>query len=184
MNEELDEISARNLAQIRKNSTYAISFGVIIVMLGILAMGSPLVTGLALAIMVGSLLLFGGVAQLLFGIKSHTGIFNVILGVLTIIAGGFMASNPAVAMGTITVLIVVYLVVSGTLDVLFAFHIKPVPGWVWSLISGIISFLLGLMIWSQSPVSGTWAIGVSIGIRLFVNGLMLLMLGLNARAAQ
>ena len=51
------------------------------------------------------------------------------------------------------------------------------------MITGFLSIALGIMIWSQFPLSGLVAIGVLLGIKLFLSGLMLIMLGAGARRA-
>jgi len=55
-------------------------------------------------------------------------------------------------------------------------------GWGWSLLSGIISLLLGLAIWRQWPLSGLWVIGLFVGIEMLFSGLSWLMLGLAVRS--
>ncbi len=74
-----------------------------------------------------------------------------------------------------------YLVVSGAFEVMMSFQFRPASGWGWAALSGAASVLLGIMIWNQFPLSGAWAIGILVGVRLFFNGLTLLMLGLAAR---
>jgi uncharacterized membrane protein HdeD (DUF308 family) len=93
-----------------------------------------------------------------------------------------MVSNPGAALATMTMVLAIYLVISGVFEVMMAFQIKPVKGWGWALFSGVISILLGAMIWSQFPVSGLWTVGTLIGIKLFFSGWTLLMFGLTARS--
>ena len=74
-----------------------------------------------------------------------------------------------------------YLIFPGIFEVMMAFQIRPVKGWGGVVFSGILSMLLGFMIWKQFPLSGAWAIGILMGICLFFNGLSLVMLGLAVR---
>ena len=64
-----------------------------------------------------------------------------------------------------------------------AFQVKPNAGWGWALFNGIMSVILGAMIWSQFPLSGAWAIGILIGARLIFSGWTLIMFGMTARSA-
>jgi uncharacterized membrane protein HdeD (DUF308 family) len=183
MSEEFKNIDSTFLDEVKKNSGLTIAVGIIILLMGMFAMGSPLVAGVSLVISVGFMLIIGGVSQLAFALKARAGLFSIILGALTILAGVYMVSNPGVALSTMTLVIAIYLVISGIFEVMMAFQIKPVKGWGWALFSGVISVLLGAMIWSQFPVSGAWTVGTLVGIRLFFSGWMVLMFGLIARAA-
>lgn len=168
--------------RIKKNAGLTIGLGVIVLIVGLLAMGSPLVTGLSIAMLVGIMLIVGGVGQLIFSVQTGKGVFAILVSVLAIVAGIYMLANPAVALATLTVFLAAYLVVSGIFEILMAFQIKPNKGWGWVLFSGIVSLVLGGMIWSQFPVSGAWAIGLLVGINLFFSGWSLIMMGMAARS--
>ena len=55
------------------------------------------------------------------------------------------------------------------------------PNWIWLLLSGVVTFLLGLSIWHQWPLSGLWVIGLFVGVEMIFNGWSLVMLGLVAK---
>ncbi len=183
MSQEFQNIDSTLLDEVKTNSGLTIALGIVVLLMGMFAMGSPFIAGVSLAIAVGFMLIIGGVSQLVFALKARTGLFSIILGVLTVIAGGYMVSNPGVALATMTMVLAIYLVISGIFEVMMAFQIKPAKGWGWALFSGIISVLLGGMIWSQFPVSGAWTVGTLVGIKLFFSGWTLLMFGFTARAA-
>jgi uncharacterized membrane protein HdeD (DUF308 family) len=65
---------------------------------------------------------------------------------------------------------------------MLAFHMRPVAGWGWTLASGISALVLGVMIWSQWPVSGAWAVGLLVGIKIMFTGSSLMGLGFAARS--
>ncbi|RKF15620.1 hypothetical protein DBZ36_14630 [Alginatibacterium sediminis] len=181
MSQELSAIDSTFLREVKKNTGLTIAVSILVILMGIFAMGSPLVAGVSLAIAVGFILIFSGIAQLFFSVKVRAGIVSIILSILTIIAGGYMVSNPGVALASMTIVLAIYLVITGVFEAVMAFQIKPSKGWVWALFNGLISVLLGAMIWSQFPVSGVWSIGTLIGIKLFFTGWTLLMFGLSAR---
>lgn len=181
MSHDLQNTETPFLDAIKKNTGLTIAAGVITLLMGLFAMGSPLVAGASVALMVGVLLIIGGITQLGFAFKAGSGIWAIILGLLTVIAGGYMVSNPGAALATLTIFLVAYLVVSGVFEAIIAFQVKPAEGWGWAMFSGILSILLGLMFWSQFPISGAWAIGILLGVKLFFSGLSLLMFGISAR---
>ena len=169
------------MEEIKKNSGLTIAIGVIVLLMGFFAMGSPLIAGLSVTLMVGVMLIIGGIAQLVFAIKSRSGIFAIIIAVLMAIVGGYMISNPAAALASLTIFLAAYLIVSGIFEALLAFQVKPAKGWGWELFNGIISILLGAMIWNQFPISGAWAIGILFGVKLLFSGWTLITFGLAAR---
>lgn len=182
MSQEIQNIDSIFLNGLKKNAGLTVALGVVVLLMGMFAMASPFIAGITLVIAVGFLLIIGGLGQLVFALKTRAGLFSIILAVLTIIAGGYMVSNLGIALATMTMVLAIYFIITGVFEVMMAFHIKPVKGWGWVLFSGVISVLLGAMIWSQFPVSGTWAIGMLIGIKLFFSGWVLLMFGLIARS--
>lgn len=183
MSNENQNIQMPFMEEMKKNAGLTIAMGIILLLMGFFAMGSPLVAGLSVAMMVGIILIVGGLGQLVFAIKSGKGLLTMILGLLTVILGGYMLSNLGVALASLTIFLAIYLIVSGMLEAVMAFQVKPVKGWGWALFSGIITVVLGVMIWNQYPLSGAWAIGILLGVRLFFSGWTLLMFGLSARGA-
>jgi uncharacterized membrane protein HdeD (DUF308 family) len=181
MSEEIQKIDSAFLDDIRKNSGLTIAMGVIVLLMGLLAIGSPFIAGLSIAMVVGILFIIGGIGQLAFAFQTGRRLLNIILGGLTAIVGVYMVMNPAAALASLTIFLAAYLIVSGIFEVIMAFQIRPVSGWGWELFSGIISVLLGAMIWNQFPLSGAWAIGVLLGVKLFFSGWTLLMFGLASK---
>ena len=58
------------LDEAKKNSGFLIFLGVLTVIFGLVAIGSPLITGVAVAVFVGFLLLASGVARIVHALKS------------------------------------------------------------------------------------------------------------------
>ena len=168
----------------KKNSGLLIFLGVVTVIFGVVAIGSPLITGVAVAVFVGFLLLASGVAQIVHALKSKqwgTGFWGTVIGVLGVTAGLLMIFRPLVGLVTMTMLLAIYFLVDGISEIIAAFKIKPDQGWGWVLFNGIIAVLLGLMIWRQWPVSGAWAIGLLVGIHILITGWSMIILGSGAR---
>lgn len=180
---EMSAAETEFIQEIKKNAGLTIFLGVTVALMGLLAMGSPFIAGLSIAIAVGFLLIVGGVSQTFFAIKARSGIFSIILGILSVIAGIYMVANPGTALATLTMFLAIYLIVSGVFESIMAFQLKPASGWGWALFSGIMSAILGVMIWSQFPLSGAWAIGILVGVKLLFSGWSLIMFGIAARGA-
>jgi len=178
-----DNLDSQLASRIKQNAGLATGMGVLVLVAGILALSTPAVAGLSVAMLVGFMLIIGGVGQLYFAYEAGSGIWAYIAAALTALAGGYLAFNPAVAATTLSIFLLVYLLASGVAEVLLGLKMKPIDGWVWTLITGVLSIALGVMIWGQFPLSGLVAIGVLLGIKLCLSGLMLIMLGAGARRA-
>jgi len=172
------------MEEAEKNSGLLIFLGIMTVIFGVVAIGSPLITGVAVAVFVGFLLLASGVARIVHSLKAKqwgTGFWGTAIGILGIAAGLLMIFRPLVGLVTMTMLLAIYFLVDGISEIIAAFKIKPDQGWGWVLFNGIIAVVLGLMIWRQWPVSGAWAIGLLVGIHILMTGWSMIILGTGAR---
>lgn len=172
--------------EIRKNSGWVITLGVAMMAIGALAMVSPLVTGMAIALLVGCLMVAGGIARVIFAFRARgwgLSILCLLLGGLGVAAGLLTIAHPLLGLQFLTLLLAFYLVLEGVTEVMLAFQMRPLPGWGWTLASGVAAVVLGAMIWNQWPVSGAWAVGLLVGINLLFTGSSLMGLGMAARNA-
>ena len=141
---------------------------------------APLGAGLAVVTMIGVLLVFAGVSLLIFAFRAGSfgdGLMVFLVGVLSVLAGLYMLANPGVALATLTLVLAGYFVLTGILEVIYSFQARPVRGWGWLLFGGIISVMLGVMLWRQFPISGVWAVGVLVGVRFLMSGFELMAIG-------
>jgi uncharacterized membrane protein HdeD (DUF308 family) len=174
-----EAVAAPVASAIKKDSTMLLILGVLTVVLGFFAMMAPMMAGLTVAVMVGMLLLIAGVARTLFAFKAKSwgkGILVFLLGLLTLFVGGYMIFRPGLALASLTLFLAAYFIVDGIFEIIEAFD-----GWGWMLFGGIVSILLGFMIWKQWPVSGAWAIGILVGIKLIFAGMAMAMIGWTGR---
>jgi len=159
-------------------------YGALVIMLGMLAMLAPGIVGVSVAMMVGFLVIAGGILRMMWAFQASSlgrGVLVFAIGSLTLLCGIAMIANPLLTTGILTLLLAGYFIVDGFFELIAAFQLRSVSGWGWLLFSGIISILLGLMIWQQFPLSGLWAIGTLLGIKLFLIGLMMITCGSQVR---
>ena len=158
---------------IQNNVTTTRTIGIILIAMGAFSLVAPVVAGASLTFMVGLALLLAGLGQSFLAIKvgmSGRGLMVGIVGLLTFLVGVYMVRQPVSALTTITVFLALYFMASGIVECVEAFKLRPIPGWGWILANGLITLLLGLMIWKQLPFSGIWAVGVLFGIKLVFSG--------------
>lgn len=154
--------------------------GIALLVLGAIALFAPLFAGNAVVITIGIVLLVAGIGQFMQGVRAESWrekMLPLILGVVTGLCGIFVIGHPLLGLGFLTLLLVAYFVVEGVWKIIASFSYRPAPAWIWMLVSGVLSLLLGLLIWNQWPVSGMWAVGVLVGVDLISTGLSMVMLG-------
>jgi len=171
---ESDMSASTSERKIRRNRIT--TYGVIAIVLGILAMLAPGLTGLSVAFLLGVIVLAAGIVRIVWAFQAGTfgkGLAGFAIGVLTLICGVLLVANPLFASGVLTILLALYFICDGVFEIVVAVQCKPLEGWGWLLFGGIVSLLLGLMIWGQYPLAGAWAMGILIGIKLFMVGLIM-----------
>ena len=160
-------------------------WGVIVMILGVLAMAMPFITGVAITAMIGIILIATGIAQFLCALKSNSfgeGAFRFLFGLLATVAGLSLVSQPGAGLATITLFLAVWFFADGIISLFQGLRWRPFDGWGWMVFSGIVSIILGVMIWRQFPVSAVWLVGVLVGIRLIFAGLTMIMMSAVAKA--
>ncbi len=159
--------------EVRRTSPTGTILGTALVILGILALVAPLLSGLAVTVVAAVLLTAAGVTRLswAFGAASFgRGVLTFLLGGLMILGGLVMLAAPLVGLAWLTVMLAAYFLVDGVMDIVAAIRIRPAEHWSWMLVGGLVSLLLAAVIWRQWPISGLWAVGMLVGLRLLVAG--------------
>jgi uncharacterized membrane protein HdeD (DUF308 family) len=157
--------------------------GIVFVVLGLLAIVEPAVAGLAVAILVGWVLIFGGVAH---GISAFGAggagrvIWQLIVAAIYLVAGLYFLTHPLLGLGTLTLYLAVVLLVEAAIEIV-AFLGGREGGSGWRLVNAIVTLQLGGMIWRNWPSSSAWAIGTLVGVNLMITGFSRLMIGTAAR---
>ena len=168
------------LRGLKENAGAAVMIGFIMIVCGFLSVAAPLAAGLAITITVGMLLAIGGVSQCVLAFRAgafSSGLLLFAVGSLTAIAGGYLFTQPLAGLADITMILMIFFVVTGVFELLGSLQIRPAQGWTWMALNGAVTLLLGVMIWRQFPLSGAWAVGVLFGIRLMLTGWSLVAIG-------
>ena len=153
--------------------------GIVLIAFGVAAVLTPAVAGSALVIVIGFILLIAGIVPIVRELKAEASMEKAVgltLGIITALTGIAVIGHPLFGLAFLTLLLVIYFVVEGVSKIAVSFRYKPAAGWKWLLASGVLSLILGLLIWSQWPVSGMWAVGMLVGVNLLGTGLALVTL--------
>jgi uncharacterized membrane protein HdeD (DUF308 family) len=169
---------------VKKATGWFIAVAVLFILLGIFAIAEPYAAGLGVTLLVGWLLVFGAVAHFFAAFKGHGAkhvILQVVVGLVYLIGGLYFLTHTIMGVSTLTLLLSGVIVAEGVLEMVAYFRLKSVHGASWLLINGIVTLLLGGLIWFHWPSSSVWAIGTLVGVNLLMTGISRLMLGLAAR---
>jgi uncharacterized membrane protein HdeD (DUF308 family) len=167
-----------------KSIGWSIALSVLLIIAGLFAILIPPITGLGVTIFIGWLIILSGITHLVFAFKVHaTGrkIWEILLGLVYLCAGVYLILHPVAGLLSLTLILAIYLFVEGIIELILGFHLRPTPGWVWTVFDGVITLILAIMIWRTWPSSTAWAIGTLVGISMLFSGFSRLMLSLSAR---
>ena len=174
---------------VKPTGNWLLFMGIVMVILGFIGLSMEVALTITSLMFFGFLVLFAGVAQFIHLFTDH-GLshkaWDFIIALLYAAAGIVMILYPAASAVWFTVVIAAILVIAGVVRLLIAVEMKntTIKGWGWVLLSGLISILLGGMIFSAWPVSGLWVIGMFIAIELLLQGFTLISIALAVKSAK
>ena len=161
--------------------------GIVLIILGTLALLVPAVASVAATIVFGWILLLSGVVGLIatFRAQGSPGFtWSLISALLGIAAGIILLTMPVQGALSLTAVLIAFLLVEGVATVLFALeHRKGSSGrWSWVLASGVVDLALGIILLAGLPGTAVWALGLLIGINMIFGGWSLVSMALHARS--
>ncbi|MFL5245207.1 MAG: HdeD family acid-resistance protein [Gemmataceae bacterium] len=162
---------------------YMLILGILLIVVGLAAMSYPLLATAATVQVLGALFLIGGGVAMANAILSRRwrGFFlHLLAGILYAVLGVVFLDRPLGSAGAFTLMIAAALVIGGIFRIVVA-ALERFHGWMWLLINGVVSLVLGVMIWRDWPDSAFWVIGLFVGIEMVFAGLSWVMTGLALR---
>ena len=110
-------------------------------------------------------------------------IWKLLVGLAYLCFGGYLIMHPVLGVTSLTLVLASLFLVEGILDIIMFFKMRSTRGSSWVLVDGIITLLLGLLIYFHWPWSSLWAIGTLVGISMIISGVTRVMLSLAVRKA-
>ncbi len=169
---------------VRQASTLSILWGVLLIICGMLAIGSPFVAAVAVNVVIAWLIVLAGVLHLIVAFHAHSAgsvIWKLLVGLAYVFFGVYLIMHPAIGVASLTLVLASLFLIEGVLDVVLFFQMRSVGGSGWMLVDGIITLVLGLMIYMQWPASSAWAIGTLVGVSMIISGVSRVMISLTVR---
>ena len=173
-------------AAVRSGSTLSILWGVLLIIFGMLAIGSPMLAAVAVNVVVAWLIVLAGVVHIVLAFHSHGAgsvVWKLLVGVSYLCFGGYLLLHPVLGIASLTLALAALFVIEGVLNLVLFFKMRPLHGSGWVLVDGIVTILLGLLIYLQWPSSSVWAIGTLVGISMIFSGVARIGLSLAVRRA-
>jgi uncharacterized membrane protein HdeD (DUF308 family) len=170
----------------RKASGFSIFLSILLIVCGFLAILLPIETSIGVVILIAWLLMIAGVFLFIHAFRSegigHI-IWKIVVALIYFCTGLFLRMNPGIGIATLTFAIIVFLVAEGLIDIIFYFRTRTAGASGWLLFDGIVTLVLGIMIWRHWPSGSLWVIGFLVGINMIMTGTTRLMLSLGVRRA-
>ena len=162
--------------------------GLILLVLGLVALVVPPVATVAVTLVIGWLLLLSGLLGLVttFWARHAPGFWwSLVSAVLGIVVGAMMVASPLGGALSLTLLLVAFFVVEGVASIMYAIeHRRLLSGrWGWMLASGVVDLILAAIVFAGLPGAAAWAIGLLVGVNMVFGGTALVMMALHARSA-
>ena len=181
----VDGIQRRLAAAIHAHWKLFLAEGIVMMVLGLLAIAVPEVATLAITILIGWLFFIGGIFRTI-SVLQHRAMpgfaWSLLIAVLAILLGLILIVRPIAGVLTLTIWLIVFFIIEGIAAIFLAIeHRRHLPSWGWVLLSGLVDLLLAYLIWDGWPSSAAWAIGLLVGINMVFVGLSLIMTALAAR---
>ena len=171
---------------VRRHWVLFLTEGIVLVILGILALLAPVIASVAATVLFGWLLLLSGILGLVATLRARNAPgfwWSLVSAVVGIVAGVLLLGWPVLGTFSLTAVLIAFLLAEGVVSILYALeHRNALSGrWGWMLASGIVDVILGVLLFIGLPGTALWALGLLLGINLIFGGWALIFMALHAR---
>ena len=178
-----------DIRKARENWWLYLVLGIVMAILGMVALSAPFITAIGVAAVLGLVLVIGGILHAVHAF-AFDGPRNVVLGLIVamlyILAGFILIRNPLSGVVALTILLAIFFLAEGIVKIAQSAQAqyRVLGSWGWLLFSGILSLILGMLIATGWPASALWAIGLLLGIDLIVTGFSMVALSVTIHGAH
>jgi uncharacterized membrane protein HdeD (DUF308 family) len=177
----------KKASDINKSFNGSLLIGILLIVLGIAGIALPAVSTIFAETWFALILISAGAAKLVYAFQTRDDggfIWKLLLSILYIATGVMLFVYPLTGILTLTLLLGSFLLTEAVFELILAFRLRGQQNWTSVLFNGIITLLLGAMIWFQWPFDAPWLLGTLVGVSVLFTGISRVMLSLNARSAQ
>jgi uncharacterized membrane protein HdeD (DUF308 family) len=165
----------------QKFSNSNLWIGILLIVLGIGAVIVPNFTTIVAETWIAIILASAGASKVFYAIQTRSEgfIWKLLLGVLYIATGIILFVYPLTGVLSLTLLLGGFLLTEGVFELILAFKLRPRQNWAWVLADGMVTLILGGVVWFQWPFNAPWLIGILVGVSVLSTGISRVMLSLN-----
>ena len=168
----------------RRTHGWSVFWGVLLIIFGLLAIALPLASSLGVVLVVGWTLVFSSAVQILYAFQSQ-GIghilWKLLVAALYLAVGVYFLNDPMLGIAALTLATGFFFLAEGVMDLAAYLKERKVSGSGWILLDGIVTLILGIMIWQRWPASSIWATGTLVGVSMVMTGVTRLMISVADR---
>jgi uncharacterized membrane protein HdeD (DUF308 family) len=161
------------MSGMRANWGWLLAIGIIFVIGGALAILAPSAASIAVTLVVAVVFVWIGIMQIIqsFSDKSWAGFaWQLIIGIIILLGGLAVYFNPLLGTLTLTLVVAAMFIAKGIFQLILGFRMRPHSGSGWIIAAGVLSIIVGILIWVQWPSAALWALGTLAGISLIFTG--------------
>lgn len=168
--------------KLKEFSTLSIISGILMAIAGILAIINPVAGSIAFVIFLGALFTAAGLVQLYTTFKAHTKSLSAwFKALMLLITGILLLVWPGSGVAAVAILFAAYFFFDAFASIGVALDLKPLKGWWLSLLNGVLSFILGVIMVIGWPFTSFVTVGIVVGVSFLMDGIVLAYLGWMAK---
>ena len=158
--------------------------GIVMIIIGVLGILVPNFIGIAFNTFVGGIFLLAALALAINAWNNKTQNMSLwfkpfVLATLALI----IFIHPAIILGVLGLLIAIYFLISGFSSMVLSFELQS-SAKIFSLLNGLLSFVLGVVVLTNWPFASAWIIGLIIGVTFIFDGIALLSIANQVKKTQ
>ena len=160
-------------SQLHENRKWYLGLGALLVVFGLVLLAALPFATLTVIYIFGVLMMLGGVIHFIAAFKIFEGGYRwfwALFGVLYLVAGYCAFTTPVKTAIVLTSFLAIFLVIAGIVRSINAFMLKPLAGWGWTLFSGVLTFITGVVI-LMSPTAPFWVLGMFLAVDILFQGI-------------
>ena len=180
-----DKLIEHELNTVRNHWGWFLVLGILLIVGGVAAIAYPFFSSLGAVLVLGVILIIGGIFTIVgaFWAGKWSAFFlQLLIGILYLVAGIAIRDTPIESLDLLSLFVAAFFIVAGAFRIVVAL-VERFPKWGWALLNGVVTLLIGVIIYDSYPTSALWAIGVLVGVELLFNGWTWVMLSLALRDA-
>jgi uncharacterized membrane protein HdeD (DUF308 family) len=177
------QTAKHELVHLQEQWWWLLLLGILIATCGVAALAfPPFFTAVGVIILSATLMVSGAAMIITSFWAGRWGalLVQLLVGILYLMAGLFIIDCPKEAVKFLTLFIAAMFIVVGVFRIVAALFVK-FPQWGWALLNGVLTTIVGIIIYKNLPESAIWVIGLLVGIEMLFNGVNWIMLGLAVR---